>query len=598
MKNVDEKIQKELEENFIKVKKIVDILNEYGNFCLKDSYKTLGFTKDDISVSFNYINIQYNYIKISLEEDYRYTFEHLSIFAFKELFLDDKKLKLEDLEFKILCFQIILFNLKENKHPKEQEVLKQLNKKNFQVFFKLISQGFGLGFLGFVALVILNNITSSLNNFFEFFFTILKGFFTFSVNFDINIFKLSSLSNVLNDFTQIFESEHDTNYFHLILDKDNHIVKQLSSPDELNDLFSTNESKKKSFKKKKKKNIKKEYNKAEYNKTGIKSEMNEYKEFNTKKEEEKMAQDNDEKKEIKTELNQNILSTNNEFNIIEHKKEEEIQQNKNEGKELKGEERKEGKVKIEKEDKNNKYLEEINKLIGRIKLLEEDAKIRNNKIEKLEEDAKIKNNKIEKLEEDAEIKNNKIEKLEEDAEIMKKSNRKRRDIIIENQLKIAKIENDLDIIKSRNAIKAFIDYCYKGMNLTMSNSYESKIKCIISKISHLKNNTLYDTNSIELLIQILKTILIRLKDGNKMAHLLDKYTPILEQIIKMIDDNKNDYTPIKKRLEEIGTSKILKKIILNREENYNDRSKMEKEEKIIFDEIEYLPKSLQKFKSK
>ena len=95
----------------------------------------------------------------------------------------------------------------------------------------MITYEFDLGFIGFVLLVILN-IQTSPDIFLNFFYSILSFFYDFETDFSFNDIKSISLFEILNDITNIITGPHDTNFFKLKLEN-NHIIKELITPDEL-----------------------------------------------------------------------------------------------------------------------------------------------------------------------------------------------------------------------------------------------------------------------------------------------------------------------------------------------------------------------------
>ena len=226
-----ENIEKEFENEYQNVVKIVDQLNEFGSLLLGDLYSPLLVNRDDKFIYFKLIILKYNYLKDSLEEDRNYSLDYLSTFAFKALFIGDEMLKLDDLDNKLKYFDIILTTLKGKTHPDENSILQLLKKKQFVEIFHLISHKFDLGFIGFVALVILNSKTSN-DIFLNFFYSILSYFYDFKTDFSFNDIKSISLEQILNDITKIITGPSQTNYFKLIFTGE-HIEKVFIGPEEL-----------------------------------------------------------------------------------------------------------------------------------------------------------------------------------------------------------------------------------------------------------------------------------------------------------------------------------------------------------------------------
>ena len=57
---------------------------------------------------------------------------------------------------------------------------------------------------------------------------------------------------------------------------------------------------------------------------------------------------------------------------------------------------------------------------------------------------------------------------------MKENNRKRRNQINNNVNEILQLKPILNLIKSRDDLKEFIDYFYNGLGLILNNYYEDK----------------------------------------------------------------------------------------------------------------------------
>ena len=547
--NEIEIIKKKFEEEYSQVSQIVEILNKLGKATLKELYSPLKVNDDDKSIYYKLIKLKYDYLKDSLEEVNKYSLEYFSTLAFKALFLGDEIIKLDDLDKKRKCFDIIFTVMKGEDHPNEKEMTAQLGKPEFNKIIDLISNKFGLGFLGFIALLILNNQKSP-DIFLDFFFTILSYFFNFTINFSYSDLKDLSLEQILDGLTNNISID-SADYFELTFEN-NTISKKLISPDELEMIINQQNKKiEKSGKIFKSKNKKKK-NKS-YNKEKIENAIN----ISTSpikikiKEEKELAQ---------KELGKDLLKP----------KEEEIDKSNN---------------------LNNNNLNEQDAL-NQIRMENENIKKTLNDVLDMNEKILNEFNKMKK--DNTELKN-KIKNLKNK---MKEKDRKNRKGISDLEVNQTKVAKDLNIIKSRGAIKALIDYCYKSSGLSRLESYEKKVNDIINIICHYKNNTKYEQEVVEMLIKLLATIKCQLDDGNKLAHPFDNTKPIIEQIIKIVNDKETDYSKLKERFNDSKASDTIEKIVYVREKYYNDPLTLQEEEKKAFDEIENMDSILLKVQKK
>ena len=449
----------------------------------------------------------------------------------------------------------------------------------------MITYEFDLGFIGFVLLVILNSQTSP-DIFLNFFYSILSFFYDFETDFSFNDIKSISLFEILNDITNIITGPHDTNFFKLKLEN-NHIIKELITPDELEkiliepmkNIFPLDKKKNKNKNKIKNDPIKQKKSKTIYE--------NKPKEIHNEKIKKGKFQQNKSENEEFISNNEIIVSKKEEDSKGEEdsKEEEKSKEGKKESK--KGEESKQkdkGDKKTRKKAKEDIQKEDSDKIIKQ--LLEQNENLLNEF-----------NNMKKKLNELTENNNTLIEKnniLETRVNKLTQKDKKKSKIISDIQLKMTKVENDLIIIKFRDTIKAFIDYCYKGFAFDLSKfiGYDDKVNEIISKISHLKYKAIYDENTIEILIKLLRNIALQLKSGNAMAHTFDSKKPIFDQIIDNTNDKITNYSILKERFNNLNASDKIAAIVLTREKYYNNRKTLESEEKKIFEDINNLDKKL------
>ena len=134
--------------------------------------------------------------------------------------------------------------------------------------------------------------------------------------------------------------------------------------------------------------------------------------------------------------------------------------------------------------------------------------------------------------------------------------------------RLEKISTDINLIKSRSALKSFIDLFYRGFGFKGEKSYEDKFSRISEKLNE------YNTNSDDQVILnrfrfLLKESALKLKYANFEAHNIDKSKPIFPQIFKIIDSN-GSYGDLEKRLKSIRADIIILNSIKNKETYYQD----------------------------
>lgn len=535
--DIEKEIKEKFNKKFIDVTKIVDLLNEFGAISLNKEYEKLTISKEDEFIMFELINSKLNYIIQVLNEDFSFTLEYFSTFAFKSLFLAEDDIKLDNLEEKLKCFEIIVTKLKNKDHPDEENFLKKMNKISYTKIFDLIANKFKLYFLGFIALVILNYSKSGVV-FFRFFTLILETMFTFTIDFTEKDLEDMPVNNILEDLTNNFESREDTNLFHLQLSfsdqSSKHIIKKLFDLKEVKDYVSFGDEKKEkssvSQKENKSKN-KKDLNKNERTKKEKKSEAISEKIIENSKREEKNIENS--KKDEKQEINikeENKTPKNEDPNKIIEPKENEDEEDKEQ----------------HKEDEKFVSRKELNAIINNI------VNEYNQTLQKLNE----------------------------------KINKRRKEVFDLN-IEIIKLKSELKLIKSRDLLKAFIDYCCQGLRIDTKNTYENKTKNIIRKLIHFKYNTIYDEKIVINLINIFSNIYSKIQKGNELAHSIIKDKSFIESIIDISKNtgDENDFSNIIKIFKDEKTEELISSIINNRNNFFNDQELLKKNEEIIFKKI-------------
>ena len=143
------------------------------------------------------------------------------------------------------------------------------------------------------------------------------------------------------------------------------------------------------------------------------------------------------------------------------------------------------------------------------------------------------------------------------------------------------MQSDLKLIQFRRAFKCFVNYIYYSLYFSDELPYEEKIEVIIKQLDEFISVE-FNQTLIQSTIGFLNKLSGLIKKGNYKAHHLDLNVSVIDQIFEFIDKKKEH-----KDLQEIFKTKcnmdiILKKLILNEENNYkNKRNKYFGENSII-----------------
>ena len=188
------------------------------------------------------------------------------------------------------------------------------------------------------------------------------------------------------------------------------------------------------------------------------------------------------------------------------------------------------------------------------------------------------------------------QKLEKSNKKLEKSNQKLKKNIEQLKLdstnfsnKVDKLESQLDTIKMRDGIKAFIDYIFASLKLAEKIGYESKIYMIYSTLN--KKSKDYNQHLIKNIKFILYTVFKKLNIGNEFAHNVDLNSSIVDQMFELIKDNDNEEKLKETKIEfqKTNMDRVIKKLIQVRKENYNKPIEMrENEEKNVLSEVKDL----------
>ena len=300
----------------------------------------------------------------------------------------------------------------------------------------------------------------------------------------------------------------------------------------------------------------------------------EQKEDDKQDEDDKQEEDNKQKEDDKQEQKEN-----------DKKKENDKQEQKEGGKQ----ERQEDDKQKKQEDDEQSIMNEMKKIKNKLKNMEMSISNNEQKIKSLEES----NQKLEESNQKLVESNQKLEKSNKKLE---KSNQKLKKNIEQLKLastnfsnKVDKLESQLDTIKMRDGIKAFIDYIFASLKLAAKIGYESKIYMIYITLN--KKSKDYNQHLIKNIKFILYTVFKKLNIGNEFAHNVDLNSSIVDQMFELIKDNDNEEKLKETKIEfqKTNMDRVIKKLIQVRKENYNKPIEVrENEEKNVLSEVKDL----------
>ena len=571
--------------------KILACLNELKAIIEKSTAQPFEINKDDKYESEINIRNSVSYLEeSSLEIN---NFESINLKLFKLLFIPNGHLKYVDLDEKIKDYQLALKLLKNELKAEEKidYIDKVIKIKKIIGWKKLLKSTFvTISDLELIIAIVLK-FSKSIVEISDFLMFILKKkhFDKFEIKFDLNNLIDVPEANIAESFNNLFKN--DTEYFYLDFENGNIVKKSLSAEETSKAINQTEnenqDSKKKNKKKKNKKNKKKSEHSQELISESIKGE--DAKTTTVSQKEEKPDEKENSKKDE---------SEKNETNNIEITEEEENQSEKNiiNSEEISVESR----INKIKDEEKNDIKEIVNNLINEMK--EQKKELISHKKEitdlkstniQIKEKAKRQEKEITDLK-NTNIQINKKAKTQEkeitdlkNTNIQLKENYKNLNnklVTIKN--KLDRVELELNLIKSRGAIKTLIDFFYKGFNLKGEVLYEDKFAKIAEKLNQFNDIEKYDIVTINKIRIILKESVAKYLKSNKNAHILDKSKPILTQLFSLIEPNDN-YEEVINKLVSIRADAIILESINNKENYFHDFNYaiFKEKEKITFEKI-------------
>ena len=558
--NVSTLLEEANKEAYEKNIKILACLNELKAIIEKSTAQPFEINKDDKYESEINIRNSVSYLEeSSLEIN---NFESINLKLFKLLFIPNGHLKYVDLDEKIKDYQLALKLLKNELKAEEKidYIDKVIKIKKIIGWKKLLKSTFvTISDLELIIAIVLK-FSKSIVEISDFLMFILKKkhFYNFEIKFDLNNLIDAHEANIAESFNNLFKN--DTEYFYLDFENGNIVKKSLSAEETSKAINQTEnenqDSKKKNKKKKNKKNKKKSEHSQELISESIKGE--DAKTTTVSQKEEKPDEKENSKKDE---------SEKNETKNIEITEEEENQSEKNiiNSEEISVESRI---ISIKDEEKND-LKEIVNNLINEVKEQKKELQEQKNKQEiQNKEITDLKSTNIQ-IKEKAKRQEKEITDLKNTNIQLKENYKNLNNKLVTIKNKLDRVELELNLIKSRGAIKTLIDFFYKGFNLKGEVLYEDKFAKIAEKLNQFNDIEKYDIATINKIRIILKESVAKYLKSNKNAHILDKSKPILTQLFSLIEPNDN-YEEVINKLVSIRADAIILESINNKENYFHD----------------------------
>ncbi len=585
------KVKKEINDKL----EIVKLLNSLSKAIFKEYYSEMIITFDRLFTIFDRVKYELKLLEDTADENddnAEYTF---AIKVFKILFMDEDDLNTEQFSKKKEAFVNIL-NLLKNEELDEEE-----NQNNIKFINEIITNSTFVSFcttlcknnesnIYYVACFYVIYLYSKSNSIFlDLFIRLLKTEFkkenpstielVLEKDFSEKNLNEISLNNLINDFDSIYKGFMNyailyVDQLHLKIKPKNNIFSEDENKEKSKEIENIEKEKQSVNKKKKKKKTKKNKNtesskinltaqdikkkeeedKVEYQIEESQIKESQIKEPQIKESQIKESKKNDggktnEKKEIFNELQLNTIESSNNIksqeNIIKNllekmaNFEQVIANNEQQHKE-------------DIANREQKHKEDIANLEEKITNLQQ---------------------KVANLEKDAKENSKKYKNAKKSIENLKKYSR-------EANSKIIDLEQELRLIQLRDPFKNIIDLFCQALKINQEYSYKNKVEEIknaimLMNLAQVKRNNMID---------FINKIYYFLHIGNFKAHTIDPNKPILSQIFSFIDP-KGKLADFRISLEKGKINDLLKALLLNRINNFNNKKVYFEEEKKTIESV-------------
>ena len=387
----------------------------------------------------------------------------------------------------------------------------------------------------------------------------------YKINVDLNIQEINKVEDrkIAEFFNDLISNDYN-DYIKIVINKNNLEIKD-QSPDELMTSFqkeNEEEDPDLSGKNAVKRIIKDVKDKIKTKKSKAhKKRKNEKDKIGAKNNDKKKEEIKEEEKKQENEINSNSNNPIPNESYIQPP-------DKNEIKTLSSDEEKKKAIQEEMVIANNKSLEER---IGKLEEKNKEMEKRNKEMEKRNTE----------MEHSIFFMTNKNKNLKNKHNTLKKK-------VKETEIKLSRVEDTVNLIQARDAIKAFIDFFYFGLKFTELISYEERVNKILVRLKSKQSIKKIDPTLLSEINFLLDSCSGKLKLGNDYAHKFDRTKDVFPKLFSEIDPNKNCKN-IRNKLEKGSTYNIIFKLLDVRDNFHSNKAKLYEEEKALYDAM---PQSL------
>ena len=541
---------------------IVKCLNELEKFLekKKDLYSPLILTEKDIFNSFNLVKIQVDYYWQKVKKGNKINhYKEKYLETFELLFLGE-----EDFNYDRLSEKIAFFDIFQQAYPPdaEKKYIDKISEKKkewakiINLLFNSFHQ-FGLLFCGWL------DFSVEKTRLFQFLVNYSRIYY--KINVDLNIQEINKVEDrkIAEFFNDLISNDYN-DYIKIVINKNNLEIKD-QSPDELMISFqkeNEEEDPDLSGKNAVKRIIKDVKDKIKTKKSKArKKRKNEKDKIGAKNNDKKKEEIKEEEKKQENEINSNSNNPIPNESYIQPP-------DKNEIKTISSDEEKKKAIQEEMVIANNKSLEER---IGKLEEKNKEMEKRNKEMEKRNTE----------MEHSIFFMTNKNKNLKNKHNTLKKK-------VKETEIKLSRVEDTVNLIQARDAIKAFIDFFYFGLKFTELISYEERVNKILVRLKSKQSIKKIDPTLLSEINFLLDSCSGKLKLGNDYAHKFDRTKDVFPKLFSEIDPNKNCKN-IRNKLEKGSTYNIIFKLLDVRDNFHSNKAKLYEEEKALYDAM---PQSL------
>ena len=546
--------------------KIIDYLNKLITLVDGKYAYLINQAAKDIPFLYYIIKSKLQDLKNVLMEEY--SLEHFCLMIYELLFIGQTSFNYDDFESKSYAFELVLNILNNdvstiNKEPIYINEVK--NKKNewksLIDYISLILPGFTLILCMFLKYFEKNE------QIIQFLIELLQGLKSFTIKINFNLEDLNDMSEncIAEDFIKILSD--NTGYFELAYEN-GHIIKKLSTEEEKikeEEQVNIYLNEKNEDLIRKNPNILTKYK----NDNNSKYDIND----NNISDKEKAQKTSNENQAIKINL-----TSETKIKTKEQKKKDKnigkIKEDESQMNQAKKESKSENENASIKSDKYDILLEEIQKLKMLISTQADEIKSQADEI-------KSQANEIRELKNENKLQKNSLLRTKENHI---KSDKKTQEKINKLEGTLNDVRYELNLIKSRDAIKSFINYFYKGFSLDGEIDFRDKASRILerfNKYNDFNQNDIILANTLRILIKKGADLLYK---GNDLAHEISNSNTWLLELFKIIEPC-NKYENIINKFSLVKADYIIMRSIQNRHINYKDKTKLEECEKVIFSQV-------------